>query len=524
VYSLGTLLYEMLTGRTPFEGLSAQAAMAQRIVGEAPPMRPVRPEVPAGLEAVVAKALARLPEARHQSAAELAAALVRPAGAIAGGDLVTTVVVPAAPPSKSIAVLPFVNMSNDPENEYFSDGIAEEIINALSAISALRVAARTSSFAFKGRHDDIGEIARRLRVTTVLEGSVRKSGQVLRVTAQLVDAAGGFQLWSARYDRKLEDVFAIQDEIASSIVTALEVVLSPREQRAIERTPASDVAAYDAYLRGRQAFHQMQRASLQLARRMFEQAIEIDPGYARAWAGAADACSFMFLFWDPSRSNVELAERYSARALELAPDLAEARTSRAQVLTLRGQYEDAEREFRQAITLNPNLYDAHYFYARALVQQGRNEDAIAQYREAWRIRPEDYQVGFLMFSPLMHLGRTAELDEVGRQALANAQRSLELNPDDARALYLGAGGLLREGRKEEALAWGARALAADPTDSAVLYNVACLHALVGDREAALDLITRAVDAGFGNRAWLEKDTDFDLIRDDPRFQAVIRRI
>jgi len=358
----------------------------------------------------------------------------------------------------------------------------------------------------------------------VLEGSVRKSGQMLRVTAQLVDAAGGFQLWSARFDRQLEDVFAIQDEIAASIVTALEVVLSPREQRAIEQAPASDVAAYDAYLRGRQAFLRMQRASLQLARRMFEQAVEIDPGYARAWAGAADACSFMFLFWDPSRSNLELAERYSTRALELAPGLAEAHTSRAQVLTLRERYEEAEREFRQAIALNPNLYDARYFFARALQQQGRDEEAIAQYREAWRIRPEDYQVGFLMATPLKHLGRIDELDAVSIEALANARRSLELNPNDARALYLGAGGLLRVGESEEALAWGARALAADPTDSAVLYNVACIEALVGHREEALDLITRAVDAGFGNRAWLEADSDFEFLHDDPRFQALLRRM
>jgi TolB-like protein/thioredoxin-like negative regulator of GroEL len=524
VYAVGTLLYEMLCGHVPFAGFTAQAIIAKRFLEDAPPIRESRPELSAALERVVATALAREPGQRFQTAALLAAALAPAGSPTVDAAAPTRIVEATAPPEKSIAVLAFVNMSNDPGNEYFSDGIAEEIINALSSISALRVAARTSSFAFKGRPDDIGEIGRRLRVATVLEGSVRKAGDRLRVTAQLVDVAGGFPLWSARYDRQLEDVFAIQDEIAASIVAALEVVLSPREQRAIGQAPAADVAAYDYYLRGRQAFNLMRRASQQLARRMFERAIDVDPAYARAYAGAADTCSFLYLFWDPSRSNLEQAERYSTRALELAPDLADAHTSRAQAFTLRGQYADAEREFRHAIALNPNLYDAHYFFARALAQQGRFVEALEQYYEAWRVRPEDYQVAFLMTTPLLRLGRHEELDDVHRRAMENVRRALELNPDDARALYLGAGGLLREGDRETALDWAARALASDPTDSAVLYNVACLHTLVGDGERGLDLITRAVDAGFGNRAWLEADSDFDLIRHDPRFQALLARI
>src|SRR5436853_2544794 len=231
-------------------------------------------------------------------------------------------------PQKSIAVLAFVNMSNDPENEFFSDGIAEEIINALTKIKALRVAARTSSFAFKGKNEHIGEVGRKLKVHTVLEGSVRKAGNRLRVTAQLINVADGYHLWSERYDRELEDVFEIQDEIAENIVRALRVVLGEDEKRALEKTPTENVQAYEYYLRGRQFFHQLRRTSLQYARRMFDRAIEIDANFARAHAGIADCCSFLYMYWDGSKANLEAADASSQRALELDPASAEAHTSR----------------------------------------------------------------------------------------------------------------------------------------------------------------------------------------------------
>src|SRR3989440_8621103 len=241
---------------------------------------------------------------------------------------------PSGTPQKSIAVLAFVNMSNDPENEFFSDGIAEEIINALSKVKALRVAARTSSFAFKGRNEDIGDVGRKLKVQTVLEGSVRKAGNRLRVTAQLINVADGYHLWSERYDRQLEDVFAIQDEIAENIVRALRVVLGEDEKRALEKPRAENVKAYEYYLRGRQVQYQFRRTGIQFARRMFERAMEIDPRHALALAGAADCCSFLYMYWDASRANLEGADSYSRKALELDPELAEAHASRGLVLSL----------------------------------------------------------------------------------------------------------------------------------------------------------------------------------------------
>src|SRR5438876_5220826 len=339
-------------------------------------------------------------------------------------------------PEKSIAVLAFVNMSNDPENEFFSDGIAEEIINALTKVKALRVASRTSSFAFKGRNDDIGEIGRKLKVNTVLEGSVRKAGDKLRVTAQLINVADGYHLWSERYDRQLEDVFEIQDQIAENIVRALRVVLGEDEKRAIEKTPTENVQAYEYYLRGRQAQHQMRGSTMQYARRMFDRAIEIDPNFARAHAGIADCCSLLYTYWDASNANLEAADASSGKALELDPASAEAHTSRGVALTLRRDYPGARREFDLALSLNPMLYEAHYFYGRACFIEGKLEEAVSHYRDAWRVRPEDYQAIILSTDALAKLGWEDEAMKAARQGIEVADTHLELNPDDPRALLL----------------------------------------------------------------------------------------
>ena len=517
VYSLATLLYEMITGVVPFTGPTVQAVYARLFTDPVPPIRDRRQDTPDWLESAVTRALAKEPAARYATAAQFAQALVWPSGTGTPPGQTAAAV-------KSIAVLPFVNMSADPENEYFTDGIAEEIINALSKIQSLRVASRTSSFAFKGKNEDMGEIGRKLKVATVLEGSVRKAGNKLRVTAQLVNVAEGYQLWSERYDRLLEDVFEIQDEIAGNIVRALRVVLSEDEKRAIEKAPTENVEAYEYYLRGRQFFHQFRRSGIQFARRMFERAIEIDPGFAMAYAGIADSCSFLYMYWDGTKSNLESADAASRKALELDPELAEAHASRGFALTLSRQYERARQEFETAIGINPKLYEAHYLYARACFQERRLEEAVRHYEDAARVRPEDYQSLLLMQTPLNGLGRTEDAIAALRKGLAVAERHLELNPDDARALYLGAGALAQLGNRERALEWATRALSIDPDDSGVLYNVACVYALSGVKDDALRCLERAIQNGFGHREWLDNDSDLDSLRDDPRFEALKKRI
>ncbi len=519
IYSLGAMLYEMVAGAPPFTGPTVQAIITKLFTDPPRPIHEHREDVPGWLESAVFTCLEKVAEARFATAAQLAHALTWPGG---------TSTPPGAPAasgrSRSIAVLPFVNMSADAENEYFSDGIAEEIINALSKIQALQVAARTSSFAFKGKSEDMGEIGRKLKVATVLEGSVRKAGDRLRVTAQLINVADGYRLWSERYDRQLEDVFAIQDEIAENIVKALRVMLSEDEKRAIERVPTENVQAYEYYLRGRQYFHQFRRTGMQSARRMFERAIEIDPRFGLAYAGLADCCAFLYMYWDGSKANLDGADSASRQALELDPDLAEAHASRGFALALNRQYQEARPEFETAIRLNPKLYEAHYLYARALFQEGRAEDAVRQYEEASRVRPEDYQALLLMQTPLNSLGRRDEAKAVLRRGLQVAERHLELNPDDARALYLAGGALMQLGERARALDWVGRAYAIDPTDPGVLYNVACVYSLGGMRDEAIGCLDKAIANGFGHREWLVHDSDLDAIREDPRFQTLLQKL
>ena len=514
IYSLGATLYEMLVGEVPFPGSTVQAIVTKILTDSVPSMRDTRDDIPSWLEESVLKAMAKAPSDRYPTASAFSQALVWPAGTAAAQGSA----------AKSIAVLSFVNMSADPENEYFSDGVAEEIINALTKVRTLRVASRTSAFAFKGKNMDIRKVGEQLSVGTVLEGSVRKAGDRLRVTAQLIDVANGYHLWSERYDRQLDDVFAIQEEIAESIVSALQVVLSEEERRAIEKPSGENVEAYQQYLRGRQYFHQFRRSGIQFARRMFERAIEIDPNYAKAYAGVADCCAFLYMYFDGSKANLEGADSASSKALELDPELAETHTSRGFALSLRRQYDEARREFETAIQLDPKLYDAHYLYARASFQEGRLEEAVRHYEDAARVRPEDYQALLLMQAPLTRLGRDQERKDTLRTGLRVAQKHLELNPDDARALYLSASALLELGERDQALERVERAYAIDSSDPVVLYNITCIYALAGMTDQALDLLDEAIHNGYGHREWIDNDSDLDPIREDPRFQALRQKM
>ena len=518
IYSLGCVVYEMLTGSAPFTGPTVQAIIMKRFTEPVPSVRATRSTVTAELEQVVSKALAKDPIDRFQTANLLVQGLGSPK--VVTPPNATPLATPLTTTKKSIAVLPFADMSPQKDQDYFCEGIAEEIINALSKIEALHVASRSSAFAFKG-HQDVRKVGEQLGAGTVLEGSVRKAGNRLRISAQLVKVADGYQLWSERYDRELEDVFAIQDEIAENIVKALRVVLSDREKRAIEKAPTANVQAYEFYLRGRQYFHQWRKKGVEYARRMFERAMDIDPDYALAHAGAADCCSALYTWWDASKPNLEGADSYSRRALALDPELAEAHEARGLALTLRKQYEEAEAEFQEAIRLNPKLFEAHYFFARACLAQGKYEQAAKLFEQASELRPEDYQSPIILAEVYKALGRSADADAANRRGVQLAEARLALNPDESRALVLGAGGHCRLGNVARALDLIHQTLALDPDDSGVLYNVACVYANAGQSEEAISCLERAIQNGFGHWEWLEHDSDLESLRGHPRFLALL---
>jgi len=518
-YSLACMIYEMLSGERPFNGATPQAIMAKRFTEMPRSLRSIRTAVPENVEKAVARAMATDAAGRYSTTAQFGQAL-------ASGSLTTptnTASLPQAMVSaaKSVAVLPFTNMSADAENEYFTDGMAEEIINALNKIQSLRVAARTSSFAFKGKNEDVGEIGRKLKVSTVLEGSVRKMGNRLRITAQLVNVADGYHLWSERYDREMEDVFAIQDDISQAIVKALKVILSEGEKKQIEKVRSENVQAYDYYLRGRQ-YYQIHRKSLEYARQMFNRAIEIDPEYARAYAGVADSCSLLYMYFDAREFNLRQADIASAKALELEPNLAEAHVARGLAVSLSKRFIESEAEFETAMRLDPKLFEAAYGFGRALLSEGRFHEAVKMFERASALRPDDYQAQNFLAQAYNALGRTEERDAAIRRSMRLMEERLELNPDDARACNLLAATYARTGAPAKASEFAQRSLAIDPDDAMLLYNVACTYTLLGRHDDAIDCLERSVDKGFGHKEWLDHDPDLDPIRENPRFKVIAK--
>ena len=429
---------------------------------------------------------------------------------------------PAAKPQPSVAVLAFSDMSPEKDQEYFCDGIAEDIINNLAQLGGLRVASRTSSFAFKGKSEDVRAMGRKLGVATVLEGSVRKAGNRLRITVQLVGVEDGYHLWSERYDRELKDVFAIQDEISRSVAAALKITLSPRESDAISRIPTTDLQAYEYYLRGLQFFYQYKRRSIEFAARMFSQAIELDPGYARAWAGVADCSSWLFMYAGSHEKHREEADSASRKAVDLDPESAEAYASRGLALSLKGEYEQAEKAFEAAIRLGPGLFEGYYFYARVAFIQGKLEKAIELYEKSSEVNQQDYQSPLLVAQIYADLGYPAEAEASRRRGIRIAEAKLKLSPDDARALYMGANGLVALGDRQQGLEWARQALAMDPDEPMVLYNVACIQSLAGQTEEAISSLEKAVRNGLTQKGWVEHDSNLDPLRSHPRYQDLIR--
>ncbi|HYN81988.1 MAG TPA: protein kinase [Gemmatimonadaceae bacterium] len=518
-YSLACVLYEMLAGERPFTGATAQAVLTKRFTEAPRPLREVRGSVPEHVERAVTKAMAAVPSDRFASTAVFAQAL-------GSETLVTpsdtaTLPQPVVSAAKSVAVLPFANMSADPENEYFTEGMAEELINALSKIQSLRVASRTSSFVFKGKSEDIGEIGRKLKVSTVLEGSVRKIGNRLRIGAQLINVADGYQLWSGKFDRDMEDVFTIQDEISQAIFDALRVILSEGEKKAIERDRSVNVQAYEYYLRGRQFIHQWSRSGLEYARQMFRRAIELDPDYALAYAGLADSCSLLFMNCDAREQNLTQGNAASRRALELGPDLAEAHLASGLTHSLSMRFTEAEREFEFAIKLDPKLFEALYHYGRARIAQGEFAEAAKLFERACVLRPEDFQAPTFLGRCYGVMGMKEESEAMNRKALRLIDERLNLNPDDARACQLGATVAASLGLNDAARDYARRALTINPDDPLLLYNISCMYALLGNSNEALDCLEKAVDKGYGQKDWVAHDADLDSLREMPRFRLIV---
>jgi adenylate cyclase len=363
-----------------------------------------------------------------------------------------------------VAVLPFVNMSGDPEQEYFSDGITEDIITDLSRVSGVFVPARSSSFIYKGTTVTIAQICEALGVRYVLEGGVRKAGSRVRITAQLIDGQTGGHLWADRFDRDLTDVFAVQDEIAKRIVESLQVTLLSSERQAIEKAPTNNLEAYQFYLRGRQFLHHYTKSSWQVAQRMFRRAIDLDPNYARAHAGLADCDCHLYLV---SHSDVapESILAASAKALALDSDLAEAHASRGLALAAVERYEEAEQELQTAMRLDHSLFESCYFLGWAYKAQAKHAQAAAAFERACEIQPGGYRSQVLLGQAYRALGRDRAANDALRRGLAAAESELARHPENADAAALGAGAAANLGQPARAKEWAFLALSLNLTMS-----------------------------------------------------------
>jgi adenylate cyclase len=430
---------------------------------------------------------------------------------------------PPAAFEAAIAVLPFADMSAGRDLDYLCEGLAEELIDALTHIESLRVAARTSSFQFRGNHD-LRDVGRRLGVRHLLEGSVRKSGDVLRITVQLIDAETGYHQWSGKFERSAADVFAVQEEIAATVVSQLRgASLSSRERRAVRRQSTA-IDTYECFLRARQRMHSMQQPLMDEARELYRRAIALDAEYAPAWAGLATLHALLYEWWGSKTDDRDEAERSSRIALELAPELADSHLARGYALAIQRRYEEARPSFEAATRINPNLFDAYYYYGRAAFAAGDIERSVDAWRKAADVRREDFESPLLQALALRRLGRIEESVAVNRESVRRAERLLDINPLSARVLSFGAGALVDDGQAERAMDWARRAEQLYPDDMGVIINGACLRARLGLKEEALDLLERVLSKGWGKKDWIVNDPDYDSLRGEPRFIAMLAKL
>jgi adenylate cyclase len=411
-------------------------------------------------------------------------------------------------------------MSRDPEQEYFSDGVTEDIITDLSKVSSLAVTARNTAFAYKGRNVDIVQTARRLNVSHVLEGSVRKVGDRVRITAQLIDGATGRHLWAERYDRDLHDIFAVQDEIAEAITAALKVRLLPSEKQAIEHRSTTNPEAYRIFLMARQFAAVANARRHETVVRLCRRAVELDPLYARAWALLAIAQANMRVI--VAHSGDEVGCDAAERALALDPGLAEAHAARGRILAELGRYEEAWSEHRTALRLDPDSYDVHAAAGRCAVAMRNWDDAIAALERAASLLEADFWAPGMLIQCHEAKGDHERAQSAARRCLARAEKVIAAEPDHGSALGFGATALAALGDAERTREWAQRGLLLDPDNLNLKYNLACGLIALGEKEWALDLLAPliAVAQREGLR-WFEKDNSLDPIRDHQRFKDMM---
>ena len=525
LFSLGTVLYQMATGVLPFQGETSAVVFDAILNREPPPITQLVPSLPPELGRILSKALEKDRNLRCQTATELKTDLLRlkrdtESGGRRAAELQDSRSGAVKTAERSVAVLYFENLSGVKEDEYLRDGVTEDIITELSKIKGLKVLSRQAVLPFRDKPVATTQVGQQLKAACVLAGSIRRGGNRLRITAQLVDAASDSLLWSERYDREMADVFAVQDEIARKIAEALRVTLSPQEQEALAARPTENLQAYDLYLRGRSYARRHTRQDLEFALQMFENAVAQDTGFALAYAAIANVCAQYHYNYERKKAWLERSREASRKAVSLKPQLPEVKVAQAWILYTQGEYTEAVHVAQEAVERKRDTEGAYYLMLRALFAAGRYQDVAAMADAALEASGTDYNVYVPITNALDALGKKDALEQMRQREIQALENHLKTVPEDARARLLVAADYAAAGHTEEAMREATLGMALRPNEATVLYNAACVFCQLGKKAEGLAALKKACDAGFTDPDWARRDPDLALLHGDPEFERL----
>ncbi len=528
LFSLGTVLYQMATGSQPFQGDTSAVVFDSILNREPPPLDEVNPSLPLELDRIIGQALEKDRDLRYQSATDMKTALKRLKRDLNSGRHSTDSGIhssrmPHSTPTSgehSIAVLYFENLSGVKEDEYLRDGITEDITTELSKIKRLKTFSRAVVLGYRDKPVTAGQVGNELGVSYVLTGSLRRAGNRLRINAQLVDTATDFPLWSERYDREMEDVFEVQDEIASKIAAALRITLSPQEQQALKAKPTENLQAYDLYLRGRNFARRVGRQDMLFALQMFENAVALDPNFALAHAGLANVCAEYYWHFERNQTWLDRAVASTEVAIAKGVDAPEVKLAEAWVDYAEARYEKAINTVRAALAIDPDVDGGFYLLGRALFEAGRYQEIVDMMETAISHAGENYNTVMPIHNALGALGKKDAMMNFVHRELAVYEDALKKTPEDARVRVLLAGNYAMLGRFDDSKREADMAMALRPDDAMILYNTACAFCAMNNLKDAMNALRKAWESGYRNTAWTRQDPDLALLHGSPEFEKL----